>query len=118
LFLPSVRFLPPSSIRDFRFFAGTERACRLQASSLAAPSQDLLDSGMLLLALMISDDASTMSVTDFAIDSSGPWHWGPGCSPDLHRRLRFFLFFRLRHLNLSLPSFSWDSVGGQMSTWR
>lgn len=77
LFLPlSVRFLPPPSIRDFRFFAGTERACRLQASSLAAPSQDLLDSGVVLLALMTSDDASMTSVTSVepATNSSGIWH--------------------------------------------
>lgn len=115
LFLPllSVRFPPPpSSIRDFRFFAGTERAWRLQASSLAAPSQDLLDSRV-VVTLLISENASTSNV-GLVVNPSTTRHWGPGCSLGLHRRLRFFLFFRLRHLNLSLPSFSWSGKVGQM----
>lgn len=53
--LLAVMFLPPAddepppsaatSTRSFRFLDGTERASLRQASSLAAPSQDLFDSG-------------------------------------------------------------------------
>lgn len=125
LFLPlRVKFLSTTttaavgsqSIRDFRFFAGTERASRLQASSLAAPSQDLLDSGVVHPTLLaVSGDASASVTSDLVLaDSSGSWHWGPGRSPCLHRRFRFFRFFRFRHLNLSLPSFSCIGRVGQV----
>lgn len=117
-FLPVAMFLPPAddippfvwSTRSFRFLDGTESASLRQASSLAAPSQDLFDSNEVPFEARLSFLPET--TTPFPL-SSTIWHCGPGISPGLHLRFLFFLFFRLRHLNLSLPSFSCTGRVGQ-----